>query len=287
MRIALSVGTILALVVGCAPEDPARPPDLRPVIIAPAQTRVVPRSVVVSEIELGAIEGTPVGVAVEPSSGRRLVMTQHGALHVLGESAPIWQGGPLNDFGYTDVAALGEDRVAITSLGDGYLLELVPGTMTPHFCYEPGWWEPEGANPVQISHAVAHDPLGGRIYAQPRTVENGGWGNVTESFVAAYDEAGGADLTWWAVDDLGFVATGMTILPRESGEPRLVLGAGVTLHRFDVASGELSALAELSELGVWSIAGLAIDGAAGTLLVLDDARRRVVELDLEALELDR
>jgi hypothetical protein len=286
MRCLLSVVLLLS---GCqtAPiePDPIEPaPDLRPVVAVSTTIVPIEPSAIVIEHDLSAIRETPTGVAIE--SGRTLVLTAEGALYDLATGQEIWRGAPsTNPFGYTDVASVRPGWLAITSLSEGLLLELETGEMAPHFCFEPGWWEPEVQDPVQLSNAVANDPIGGRIYAQPRTFEGGGAGAVVESFVAAYDQSGGADLTWWIMD-VGFVANGMAVLPRAEGqnEPALLLGTGSTLHRFDTGAGELSALTDLADLGVSYIEGLAIDEAAGTVLVLDGGSRKLFELRLSALE---
>jgi hypothetical protein len=280
---------ILLALVGCqtAPVDPVdpivEPPDLRPVEVLPATIRIAEPSVVIDEHDLTGIPGSPTGITVEPETGRRLVLLSHGAIVELGSTEPLWNGEFPNDFGYTDVTAISPGVVALTTLSDGYLLELETGRVTPHFCYEPGWMEPEGQDPVQLASAVAHDPLAGRIYAQPRTIENGGWGATMDSFVAAYDQQGGSDLTWWTLDST-FVANGMVVLPREDAniEPTMLLGNGSTIHVFDAAEGEIRAALDLTSLGVTWIEGLALDG--DSLLVLD-ASYRVIELRLSALEL--
>ena len=196
-------------------------------------------------------------------------------------------GAPDPRFGFTDVTALGEGWVALTSRSDGFVMHLDAGTPSPHFCYEPGWWDPEEMeDPVQISAAVTHDAASGRLYAQPRTVEQGGFGATTESFIAAYDEAGGEDLTWWALDP-SYVAGGMAVLEAGSEESHatLLLGSGDALQRFDAETGELGARVSLRAHFVESVGGLAIDRERGTVLVLDDARGLVIELRLSTLQL--
>ncbi|MCB9595371.1 MAG: hypothetical protein H6719_21810 [Sandaracinaceae bacterium] len=283
----VTLASLLAL-AGCAADAPDRP-DIRPVTlhrdtVAPP----LPVEDVVGRFDLLPIPGEPTGVAVEPDTGRRLILLSEGMIVDLESGETLWSGVPLQGgTAFSDIVALGGGRVAITSVSDGYLVDLATGEITPHFCYEPGWWDGEGQDPVQLSQAVAHDAQRGILYAQPRTLTAGGSGPVTESFVSAYDEASGADIAWWSIEDLGFVATGMEMLEpgREVGEARLLLAEGHTLHAFDGASGDLTPVGDLYGLDVVYISGLAIDREAGTLLVLDAGTRRVLEIRLDALGL--
>lgn len=275
------LGIVLALGVGCAsPPIGSTVPEIQPVTVLGATPHVVaPTAAIVREI---AVAADTTGVAID--GDRRLTVSSAGVITDLDSGATLWAAiAPEPPFGFTDLVALGPGRLALTSVGDGFVVELEDGSMYQHFCYEPGWMDPNGQNPVQVSLALARDPLGGRLYAQPRTIEEGGIGAVTASFVSAYDEEGGADLAWWALP-IDFVAGGMAVLPTRDGDaPRLLLGAGSLLHRFDVATGELRASADLSELGIGDVQGLALDARADTLLVLHGAR--VVELRMSALEI--
>lgn len=278
----------LLVLAGCAGEAPA-PPDIRPVTIhrstAPAP---IPLDDVVARFDLAGLEGTPSGIAIEPDTGRRLLLLEHGAIVALDGGEVLWTGMPTQGgTAFSDIAALGGQRVAITSVSDGYLVDLPTGHIRPHFCYEPGWWEGNGEDPVQISQAVAFDATRRVLYAQPRTITQGGFGEVTESFVSAYDEETGADVAWWGVPDLSFVATGMAILETgpEITDARLLLAAGQTLHAFDGATGDLVPAGDLATAGVATVNGLAIDREARTLLALDLEGPEVVEIRLSALGL--
>jgi hypothetical protein len=288
MRRAIVWTALMTALAGCtAPTVVGEPPVITPVSVVSQIPRVASLSAVVREIPADGVAGTPTGVAIEPDTRRRVVLTREGVVYELGTGAILWRATLAEDpFGFTDLIALGEGRLALTSVGDGFLVELATGSMAQHFCYEPGWMEPQGENPVQVSFAVARDPIAGRIYAQPRTFQQGGFGEITESFVAAYDEAIGSDLAWWSMPDLGFGATGMIVLPGASADaPRLVLASGSTLHRFDVASAALTPASDLAALGITDIAGLAFDDVAGTVLVLDGPSGRVLEVRASALDL--
>jgi hypothetical protein len=277
----------LPLAVACAEDPPFTPPNLRPVAVVPTSAVRPDVAAVVREYDLSALAGPITGVTIEPETGRRVVVTQNGYLYELGASEPIGQlpAAPA-EIGYTDIAALGGGRFALSTMSDGYLFDLATGELTPHFCYEPGWFEEQDpANPrVQLSMALAHVNAEGRIYAQPRTIEDGGQGAVTESFIASYDEAGGEDLTWWGLPDPNFEAGGMAAI--ESGaDTELLLAWGPTLYRFGAESGELRAMADLSGRSISFVTGLAIDREAETILVVDGSDGRVTELRLSAMGL--
>jgi hypothetical protein len=270
---------------GSTPTDPA--PLIQPVLRVTGVSAPVQLSAVVATYDLTE-RGAPLGVTVEPGTGRRLVLSSWGAIYDLDDAGtePLWTGVPITNPGaqFTDMAALGEGRVALTSFSDGYILDLATGELSIHFCYEPGWWEPMGNEPIQLSFGVAHDPEAQLLYAQPRTVEEGGFGAVTESFIASYDEAGGADLDWWAIEDLTFVAGGIVVLPEAGADAaRLILGAEDELFIFDTESSEMTPAADLSTVGVSTVGGLALDASAGTFLVADPNTASVVEIRREAL----
>lgn len=247
-------------------------------------------SAVVSEVPVRAEVGAPTGIAIEPESGRRLVLGFDGRVTDLETGELVWQplpGAASAPFGFTDLVALSVDQLAVTAQSDGFLVDLRAASMAPHFCYEPEGWEEVPNEPIQVSGCLALDRVGARFYAQPRTIENAGYGTVTGSFLAAYDAGGGADIAWWALPDASFVATGMVALPSATGATeRLILASGAELFAFDIAAAELAPAADLGPLGVESIAGLALDARAQTLLLLDDARLVVTEVRVSALELE-
>jgi hypothetical protein len=150
----------------------------------------------------------------------------------------------------------------------------------------PATAQPTGNDPIQLSFSVAHDAAAELLYAQPRTLDEGGAGPTTENFVASYDEATGADLDWWAIEDLDFSAGGIAVLADDgSGSTRLLMGQGSELFVFDTGTDELTPLAGVSSAGVTDIGGLAIDREQQTLLLADPGALEVVEVRLDALGL--
>jgi len=287
---AVSTLASFALLLGGCAEDATLPPEpaplIQPVVRVPGATTPVQLSAIAERYDVTAF-GPPLGVAVVPETGQRLVLSSWGAIYELGDESgePIWMGVPLTnpEAQFTDLAALDDGKLALTSWSDGYILDVATGELSLHFCYEPGWWEPVGTDPIQLSFSVAHDRDAELIYAQPRTIDEGGFGPTTESFVASYDEAGGADLDWWAIDDLDFIAGGMVVLAGET--TRLVMGANTELFVFDVESSEMTPVADLTSVDVVSIGGLALDADSDTLLVADPGSMSVVEIRLDALGL--
>lgn len=260
-----SLASVLALAAGCTgteprPQDPDRRIDLR----AATGNAVV----------------APSGVAVDPT-GARFVFDENMGLYQLdagGALALIMPRASMPDPGvpvrppFTDLVAVGPDRFAITALGDGYLLDVALGTMRRYFCYVPDDL-PEPYD--QRTDAVTYDPAASLLYAQPRTFDAGG--NLVGSQIASYSFQTGADLEWFSAP-FDLAAGGMAKVPGIDG---LVLGDGSRLFRF--AGGEVTPLDDLARFGVEGVAGLAVDAAAGTLLVLDGPGAALVELDLADL----
>jgi hypothetical protein len=233
-------------------------------------------------LDLAAATGQPelalTGVAVEAETGRRFVLdTNLGIweLDAAGAATHIMPMAALPDPGVeirwplTDFTALGDSRLALTAIGDGFILDLAANTLQLHFCYEPGFVEPWPEEIEQRTDAVTFDPGADRIIAQPRTfvVESG---EVTASQIGYYDRESGVDLQWYDVP-IGFESGGMAV----AGDLGLVVSNGTSLLTFD---GGLDGLDELERFGVKSIDGLAYDPTAGTLLVLDGASRQLVEI---------
>jgi hypothetical protein len=224
----------------------------------------------------------PIGVAVTPNGQRFVFDESRGLYQIDGDTAvevvrmdqlpaPIVPIQPP----FTDIVAISPDVFALTAIGDGFLLDTTAMTMTQHFCYVPDGTPPEL---TQRTDAIGYDPVLDRIYAEPRTFDPAG--NLLSSQLAGYlRDTGGLDL--WKVIETETAAGGMAVIPGIG----LVLGQGSRLTHYDpelldtVISG--ADLADLADLGVSSIQGLAYDAKAGTLLVLDGSTDELVEIDLD------
>lgn len=234
-------------------------------------------------VALGITAAQPVGVAVDVDGSRlvldsaaglvRLDAAGHGQV-VLDPTTLPTTGLPL-ELPITDLVALGDGRFALTAIGDGYVLDLGARTLAQFFCYVPDGLP---VDERQRTDAVAFDPVAGRLYAQPRTTTTDG--TFVRSEVSSYDSGTGADLTWDLLPGQ-FTAGGM-VAP---GDGSLVLGAGTTLHRYDLATAAVTPLDDLARFGVGAIDGLALDPAGHTLIIVDAATASLVEIALDDLTL--
>lgn len=226
----------------------------------------------------GAAELQLVGVAVEPATGRRFVLDAERGIYELGAGgtatelvamARMPDPGVAVRLPFTDIAALGDSRLALTAIGDGFILDLAANTLALHFCYEPGFTEPWPEEREQRTDALTFDPAAGRIIAQPRTIGVDS-GDVIASQVGYYDLESGVDLQWYDVPDR-LRSGGMAVLPGVG----LVLSDGTALRTFD---GALRAFDRLERFGARSIDGLAYDATTDSLLVIDAASRQLLEI---------
>jgi hypothetical protein len=256
-------------------------------LLAAACSDPLPAGEPVDTIDMRAATGLAsldlVGVAVEAETGRRFALdatTGIWEIDAAGAASPVVPMDSMLDSGlavrlpFTDLVALGDDRLALTAIGDGFLLDLADATMTLHFCYEPGFQDIEEVE--QRTDAVTFDPATNRLIAQPRTY-NVATGEVRASQIGYYDRDSGFDLQWYDLD-VGFVAGGMAVSP----ELGLIVAAGERLYRFD---GAVHRFDELGRFGVGGVDGLAFDAAAGTLLVVDNGADRLHEIAAEDLGL--
>lgn len=230
----------------------------------------------------GRADVRPVGVTLD-ATGRRLVLDEEAGLFAIAADGTATLVLALADFPdpgvairppFTDLTAMG-GQLALTAIGDGFLLDLAAGTLTRHFCYEPGGF-PEYQE--QRTNALGFDPSTGRLYAQPRTFDDAG--TLLRSEVGMYAADTGLDLNWWSLpNDLD--AGGLIV----TGPNQLVLGVGARLHRYDLTASRLTLLDDLTGFGVTAIDGLALDPAANLLLVVDGSRDQLVAIDLADLNL--
>jgi hypothetical protein len=256
---------VVAIASGCASEaprseDPIRRLDLR--------------------LALGDANVDPVGVAIGANGERFVFDEQRGLYQVTGDTAvPVVSMHELPvttvplQLPFTDLAAISPGVFALTAIGDGFLLDTTAMTLTQHFCYLP---DGTPSDLMQRTDAIAFDPATDRIYAQPVTTTTDGMFQYAQ--MAGYERATGNDLAWYAAPD-SLAATGMAIVP----EHGLVVGQGSRLAQFDVATSQTSQLADLTAFGVRSIDGLAVDAAAGTLLIVDRETDELVEIELSVL----
>jgi hypothetical protein len=253
-----------------------------------------PSSEFKSEVQLGALlpAGAQLtGVAVTPE-GQTYVLDQRSGLYEIGKSTAklVFATSDLaTRFGispapmFTDVAALGAERFALTAENDGFMLDLHGGTFTSYFCYLPA---PGPSSPPQVlsvstqfrqagiavkerTESVAFSPDSLQLFAQPQTIRLD-TGEVVGSELFVFPESGGQPTQVTAMAELGFLAGGMVAVGGQS----LLLGAHDRLYRA-TATGLPTLLRDFE-------APIEIVGMAraddGALLLLDGAGQRLLEV---------
>jgi hypothetical protein len=226
-----------------------------------------------------------VGVTVDPASGDRFVLEARRGLYRIEEDSSVLLrkvdemvpiDRPLRS-AFTDVAALGDGRFAMTAQDDGFLLDTNTGSFEQHFCYVPGEIVDEyRPTPiVQMTQGLTFDPGRGLMYAQPQTFEGSTDGDVLRSQVGQFATSGGEGFGWMEIGDEDFVAGGMAAL----GGDDLLLGRGSELRVFDLATGDLGDALDLGS-SIGSIEGLAKIHGSNRVLLVDGASDELVELEI-------
>ena len=243
------------------------------VLVACTEVPGVTPDDVVSRTDLSDL-GEVAGITVAPDTGDRVALIS-GLLFSVDANdwldAQPWSTG----WEFTDAAALGGGVIALSTRSDGYLFDTADGTLVQHFCYEPGWEEPQQEVQFQITDALAFDIDRGLIVAQPHTALEEAPDDPTAAFVATYDRPTGVSLDWFDVPRT-YHAGGMAV----ASSDELWLGSGADLDWFGPGLARPQGLASLQGAGVHDIQGMAIDEDAGTLLVASDDE--IVEIRLDA-----
>jgi len=268
MKTGLAIG-VFALLTGCAEEERPESPLSRLDLRAAMQTTEDLR---------------PVGLAIAPD-GQRFVFEETAGLYRLdgAVAVPVVPMSAMPDPGptaplqlpFTDLVAIAPNLFALTAIGDGFLLDTAAMTLQQHFCYLPD------GTPVSLTQrtdGIAYDAANQRLYAQPVTYDAAGVFQYAQ--VAGYERATGVDVEWYTAGN-DVAATGMIAIP----DVGLVLGQGSRLSRFDVTTSQSIPLDDLHRFGVRSIDGLAIDAAAGTLVVVDQQTDTVFDIELARISL--
>lgn len=240
-----------------------------------------------------ALAGGFVGITVAPDTGERFLLHEKAGIYRLGESGELelWVSNeelrrstdfaPTTDF--TDLAALGNERFGLIAANDGFLYDHRFGQLSLHFCYEPGFIDPEpepGPDPVptepnhrQISLSLSYDPVQRQLVAQPRTFDEEN-GELLAAHIATFAEVSGAEQGWYSLPDSHTLAGGIAL----EDSDHVLLGEGSTLHRFNVSARDAELVADLSPW-VEEISGLART-REGRILVLDRQKATILELEL-------
>lgn len=227
---------------------------------------------------------SPVGLAIAPD-GKRFVFEETAGLYRLDGDVAVAvvpmsampDPGPTAQIKlpFTDLVAISPNVFALTAIGDGYFLDTSAMTLQQRFCYLP---EGTPVSLTQRTDGIAYDAANAKLYAQPVTYDAAGVFQYAQ--VAGYELETGNDVEWFTTGN-DVAATGMIVIP----EVGLVLGQGSRLTRFDKATSQSILLDDLERFGVRSIDGLAIDAAAGTLVVVDKATDTVFDIELARITL--
>jgi hypothetical protein len=233
---------------------------------------------------LGASDVDVVGVTIAPDTNKRYVLDAERGLFELGAEGATAIAGldrmipdeRLPESAFTDVAALGDDRFAMTALNDGFLLDLDENTFQRYFCYVPGIIEDEYQEPiVQMTLSLTYDFETQLMYAQPQTFERDMNGDVLRSQIGKFSTQGGEGFGWLELDT-DFVAGGLTAM----GEEQLMLGRDSKLYRYDLRTAAFIDEVELEGYGIDSIEAMARDPSSGRLLIVDGRSDQLVEIEL-------
>ncbi len=235
--------------------------------------------------KLGHEDVDVTGVAIAPDTGATYVLdAAHGIYRLDADGASLvadlatlrapW-AEPKSAF--TDLAAIGQNRFALTALSDGFLYEADTNRFISYFCYEPGFIpgeDPLPADFTQLTNALTFDSASDKLYAQPRSFESPDMAAAFRNDIGQFDLEGGEGYGWIELADVDFTAGGMAVV----SDTVMLLGAGSKLHWVNRESGAFLSHLDLSKYGVGAIEGLTYDGA--DLLIVDGANDTLVRLRL-------
>ncbi len=234
---------------------------------------------------IGAADVDVVGLTISPDTQKRYALDSERGIYEMSDEGTLSLVLALEDFPsadesiqseFTDIAAMGNNRFALTALNEGYMLDLNANTLLRHFCYLPDDLEDTGV--YQMTHSVTFDAESGQIYAQPQTfseLDN----SVVASSIGRFAEGNGAEQQWYALPESSFVAGALSVNP----EGNLLLGNGSKLSVFDLSSQTMGASLSLGGYGIRDIKGMAIDEAADELLIVDGDSDKLVVLPLSVI----
>jgi len=225
-----------------------------------------------------------IGVTIDHATGARYVLQASGQIHELnadGTATPFAVPPRSTEFGeqvngdWTDFAALGNERFAITARSDGWLYDRAEHTIARHFCYVPGWM-PEGQFD-QLTHSLTYDPVSDLLYAQPQTFDiTDGQDVLTSAQIGTFGGSTGGDLDWFGLADETRLAGGIAL----DGDDVLLVEDDILL-RWNRDNGQLDSIGSLREFGITAADGMVRDVVNDTLLIVDSANDRLVEIRID------
>jgi hypothetical protein len=290
------------LLVGCAnapTENAPGPPPLKVVGLDGTPPAGAPHWPVKAraQLDLRAALGVPdamlTGVAIDPQTGERYVTEATRGLYRLGSDGKaqlVWDASRGVTPPVTDVVAVAHGLFAVATPNDGYFIDVASGTIDGRFCYVPsGYSVFGGALPPdgnQLTQALALQPAtstdSSRIIAQPQTFDRGS-GDLLASSFGFFDDRTGESLYWLQISQPDFEAQAMTVL----ADGTLLLGGSHgDLYAMDLTNPNYQFIADgyaywPADLGIQMIAGLAVDSAAKSLLIVDGTSGILFEISLD------
>lgn len=226
---------------------------------------------------LGTATTVPVGLTITPDTDELVLLdAMHGVykldperrFQLVADNASLLRQSS-NGWEFTDIAALGSDQFALTSLDDGFLLDLRDGSLRQHFCYVPGSFIIGSNQIAQLTNGVAFDPRTGRIIAQPVTYQMSN-GSATRSDVGTFPITGGEGDDWHPIADPEFLADAIAV----DRDGRLWLAKRSSLYHYDLTNDELIFVQSLKRFDVTNVTGMTFHN--DDLMVIDMSSRELV-----------
>lgn len=225
-----------------------------------------------------------VGVTVAPDTGEVYVLDAgfglfvaepDGSFRPFAEAAELYSVSPQSPF--TDVAALGQGRFALTAVNDGFLYDSATGSIRQHFCYVPGFFIGQPPPIIQLTNSVAWDPTRRRILVQPVTMDSRTFARQA-SEVGTFPITGGQGNDWHPIHDTSFLSGAIAV----DGTGDLWLAEGADLYRYDLDGDILEWEQSLGRFGITNITGMSF--TQDRLLVIDASTQTLVWIPLIMLE---
>jgi len=235
--------------------------------------------------QIGAADVEVVGVTISPDTKKRYLLDSSRGIFELSEEGTAYLLIALEDFPdadeliqseFTDIAAMGANRFALTALNEGYMLDLTANTLVRHFCYLPDVLQESGV--YQMTHSVTFDARSGYIFAQPQTFSEQD-DSVIASSIGRFAESNGEEQQWFALTDSDYIAGALSTTP----DGHLALGNGNTLSLFNLDTNKLGSPISLVNYGVTDIVGMTIDAANEKILIVDGVSDKLIEVPLALL----
>jgi hypothetical protein len=279
-RCSLASSCLVAGAIACGPAPHPRdqtPRDPDPVTV---ESRTSLRAA------FGEEDVNVVGVTVDPNTGARYVMDADrglfeltgGGVELIADLDMLVPSDRALSSPFTDVAALGDGKFAMTAANDGFLLDLDQQTFESYFCYVPGEIIDEYAPMpiVQLTRSLTYDPESRLLFAQPQTFGNDTTGEVLRSQIGQFLPSGGEGFGWMEIEDTDFLAGGIATAEGQT----LLLGKGSKLYPYEMNALSFDEAIDLAEYGIAAIDGMVRIPGTDRMLIVDALSDELVEITL-------